>query len=148
MPVVAYFDEESREIQTIKVRCGIVDLSKDCNRSKRIVINPGSVGMPKDRLPQPSYVILDTRKRLVEFRRISTYDPQKTIDGYKQIRRDIREYLTDGLNEFQATEYIWNIEKEIRRASHPRFDRIPQDWRDFYESNDCIGLKERETNAK
>ncbi len=44
---------------------------------KRYLINPGSVGQPRDRNPKTSFVILDTDKRTVQFFRVE-YDVLKT----------------------------------------------------------------------
>jgi predicted phosphodiesterase len=44
---------------------------------KRYLINPGSVGQPRDRNPASSFVLLDTGKRTVQFFRVA-YDVKKT----------------------------------------------------------------------
>lgn len=44
---------------------------------KRYLINPGSVGQPRDRNPAASFLILDTTKRTVQFFRVA-YDVAKT----------------------------------------------------------------------
>jgi predicted phosphodiesterase len=41
--------------------------------SRAVLINPGSVGQPRDRDPRASYVLVDTNRRQVEARRVS-YD--------------------------------------------------------------------------
>lgn len=43
----------------------------------RYLINPGSVGQPRDRNPQASFAILDTKKRTVQFFRVP-YSIEKT----------------------------------------------------------------------
>ena len=138
LPVMAYFDETQGEMKIIKVRSGTVDLRKDCNNSRNIVINPGSVGMPRDLLPYPSYVIMDTKKRQIEFRRVREYNPELVIKGYSTVKRDIAKYLPDGLNELDAEVYIWNIENQIKKALHPNLQNISQDWRDFYEGKNNV----------
>lgn len=45
--------------------------------NKRYLINPGSVGQPRDRNPHSSFIILDTEKRSVQFFRVE-YDVAKT----------------------------------------------------------------------
>lgn len=45
--------------------------------SKRYLINPGSVGQPRDRNPNSSFIILDTEKHTVQFFRVE-YDVVKT----------------------------------------------------------------------
>lgn len=45
--------------------------------NKRYLINPGSVGQPRDRNPHSSFIILDTEKRSVQFFRVE-YDVEKT----------------------------------------------------------------------
>lgn len=42
------------------------------------IINPGSVGQPRDRDPRAAYVLFDPEKRTVEFRRID-YEIEKTV---------------------------------------------------------------------
>jgi diadenosine tetraphosphatase ApaH/serine/threonine PP2A family protein phosphatase len=44
---------------------------------QRYLINPGSVGQPRDRNPAAACLILDTEKRTVQFMRVE-YDVQKT----------------------------------------------------------------------
>ena len=39
------------------------------NYSKRIILNPGSVGQPRDNKPGASWILLDTRKKKIVFRR-------------------------------------------------------------------------------
>lgn len=43
----------------------------------RYLINPGSVGQPRDRNPQASFILIDTDRRRVQFFRVE-YDVQKT----------------------------------------------------------------------
>lgn len=43
----------------------------------RMIINPGSVGQPRDRNPYSSYIILDTQNHILDFRRTS-YNIEKT----------------------------------------------------------------------
>jgi predicted phosphodiesterase len=45
--------------------------------NKRYLINPGSVGQPRDRNPHSSFIILDTEKHTVQFFRVE-YDVLKT----------------------------------------------------------------------
>jgi len=52
---------------------GPIDLGTVLN-----IINPGSVGQPRDGDRRAAYCILDTRKRTIEFRRVS-YDHKKTM---------------------------------------------------------------------
>ncbi len=43
----------------------------------RFIVNPGSVGQPRDGDPRASYLLLDTEARTVEYRRVE-YDLEKT----------------------------------------------------------------------
>ncbi len=47
--------------------------------SKRILVNPGSLGQPRDRIVRPSYVIYDTRTGELTWHRILRYDCHVTI---------------------------------------------------------------------
>lgn len=45
--------------------------------NRRYLVNPGSIGQPRDRNPSASYAIFDSRERIVHFDRVP-YDVQKT----------------------------------------------------------------------
>ncbi len=47
-----------------------IDESFGCVNNKRYIINAGSVGQPRDGDPRASYVIYDTEKRQITFRRV------------------------------------------------------------------------------
>ncbi len=51
---------------------------------ERFIVNPGSVGQPRDGDPRASYVILDLEKQTVEYRRIS-YPIEKTQAKMEEI---------------------------------------------------------------
>lgn len=53
------------------------DATVKLDPNKRYLINPGSVGQPRDRNPHSSFVILDTDKHTVQFFRVE-YDVEKT----------------------------------------------------------------------
>lgn len=44
---------------------------------ERLILNPGSVGQPRDGIPDASYLILDTETHEIEYRRVA-YDVQET----------------------------------------------------------------------
>ncbi len=63
---------EQNGSQTLKVRLltgrrMVLDLDDDC----RYLINPGSVGQPRDRDPRASYALLDAEQRRMYFYRVS-----------------------------------------------------------------------------
>lgn len=65
----------------------------------RWIVNPGSVGMPKDGDPRASYAILDTSTREVRFDR-AEYDIEQVVSKLKQLIGDeepIFEQLVKGL---------------------------------------------------
>ena len=45
--------------------------------ARRALINPGSVGQPRDGIPESAYAVLDDREATVEFRRVE-YDIGQT----------------------------------------------------------------------
>jgi putative phosphoesterase len=57
---------------------GHTHIQYEVRDSKRWIVNPGSVGMPKDGDPRASYAILDTYKRKVEFGR-KDYDIENML---------------------------------------------------------------------
>ena len=73
LPAVFSIDEDMnvrgfavRDETTVRLEAG-----------RRYLINPGSVGQPRDRNPAASCIILDTEKRTVQFLRVE-YDVEKT----------------------------------------------------------------------
>ncbi len=62
----------------------------------KIIINPGSVGQPRDSIPDPSYTILDTESTTITHRRVK-YDSgrlkeeiMQSIDDKKMLERNLR----------------------------------------------------------
>jgi len=51
---------------------------------EKCIINPGSVGQPRDQDPRASYVIYNTETLNIQYRRIE-YDIQKTVDKISEI---------------------------------------------------------------
>ena len=51
---------------------------------KRILVNPGSIGQPRDRDPRAAWCILDTRKEEIRFMR-SEYNIKTTQEEMKKI---------------------------------------------------------------
>ncbi len=159
LPVVAYMDLEANKIRSIKVRQGVIDLRKDCRGSGTVVINPGSVGFPKDRWHYPSYAMLDTRKKQIEFCRVNEYDYTEVDQGYRTVKKDIEKYTQNGLwkpvntdvhnsksfvkyeiGKWDAQDSIGKIQKEIRNAPHPSNDYLCPDFRIFYDGDSGIDL--------
>jgi predicted phosphodiesterase len=73
LPVIFAIDHEGR-VQGAAVR-GEATVRLD--RSLRYLINPGSVGQPRDRNPQASFAMYDAKRMTVQFFRVS-YDVGKT----------------------------------------------------------------------
>ncbi len=73
MPVIFEMSEEGR-VQGFAVRG---DAIVRLDPSMRYLINPGSVGQPRDRNPRASFMILDAKKHTVQFFRVE-YDVEKT----------------------------------------------------------------------
>lgn len=65
---------------------------------KRLLINPGSVGQPRDGDPRAAYVILDTERSLVEFRRVE-YEQERTIQELAALHEEdqLKEMVVDRL---------------------------------------------------
>jgi len=65
LPVIYFLDEEHQ-----MPRYFIPEDEQSIQLEPRAIINPGSVGQPRDRDPQASYAIFDTETHTLEFRRI------------------------------------------------------------------------------
>lgn len=76
LPAVFSIDEE-RNVRGFAVRG---EATVKLEPGKRYLVNPGSVGQPRDRNPDSSFVIIDTEKRTVQFFRVE-YDIRKTQDS-------------------------------------------------------------------
>ena len=51
----------------------VPDVNQPINMSPRAIINPGSVGQPRDRNPDASYILLNLEDSTIEYRR-GAYD--------------------------------------------------------------------------
>jgi predicted phosphodiesterase len=65
-----------------------------CEAGKRLLVNPGSVGQPRDGDPRASFVIWDQERVRIEFYRVE-YDVQQTQE--KMRAADLPAYLIDRL---------------------------------------------------
>jgi diadenosine tetraphosphatase ApaH/serine/threonine PP2A family protein phosphatase len=74
LPVVYYLGDESRS-----ARLTIPEHHTQMILAPRTIINPGSVGQPRDRDPRAAYALFDPEEHLWEFRRIA-YDVQDVQD--------------------------------------------------------------------
>lgn len=67
------------------------------NENEKAIINPGSVGQPRDSDPRASYAILDHDKKQVEFYRIE-YDVDSVVDKIHAVT-ELTDWLGDRLRE-------------------------------------------------
>ncbi|MGQ4914173.1 MAG: metallophosphoesterase family protein [Candidatus Asgardarchaeia archaeon] len=58
-------------------------------RNNVIVVNPGSVGQPRDGNPKAAYAIIDTTTKRVELKR-QPYDIEKVIEGLKKYKNVLK----------------------------------------------------------
>ena len=68
LPVLYYLPDESRVAKLI-----VPESSMELSLAPRAILNPGSVGQPRDRDPQASYAMYDTVQNKWEYKRIA-YD--------------------------------------------------------------------------
>jgi diadenosine tetraphosphatase ApaH/serine/threonine PP2A family protein phosphatase len=66
LPVVYYLPDESRV-----ARLTVPDASMQMTMAPRAILNPGSVGQPRDRDPRAAYAIYQPDESLFEFRRVA-----------------------------------------------------------------------------
>jgi predicted phosphodiesterase len=79
LPVVFEYDAK-RGIAARSIRKPV---SLTLDRSRRYLVNPGSVGQPRDRNPMASYLLFDQDKMTLHFRRVS-YDVRKTQNAIRK----------------------------------------------------------------
>jgi predicted phosphodiesterase len=87
-PVI--FEKAETEVKRLK----IYELSLDLD--KKYIINPGSVGQPRDRDPRASFAIFDSKKNFVKIMRVE-YDIKKT--QRKILDAGLPEVLADRLSD-------------------------------------------------
>jgi diadenosine tetraphosphatase ApaH/serine/threonine PP2A family protein phosphatase len=73
LPVVFWIDENDRVRGSAVRGSAVVKLQK----GRRYIINPGSVGQPRDRNPRASFAIVDSQRMTAQFFRVE-YDVRKT----------------------------------------------------------------------
>ena len=73
--VPSYFVQRGREVELAYAPAdSVLELGEE-----RVILNPGSVGQPRDRDPRASYLLLDTERRTAVWRRVC-YDIVATQD--------------------------------------------------------------------
>lgn len=65
----------------------VVALEDEDRLPPLLVVNPGSVGQPRDGDPRAAYAVLDTKERRVELRRVA-YDVDAAADAIRAARLD------------------------------------------------------------
>jgi len=96
IPIIWSFDAEIAETEAILVKegeDGKFEYSLD--RGKRYLINPGSVGQPRDYNPKASFAIFDSDEYKITFARVS-YDIKAS--QAKIIEAGLHEYLANRLS--------------------------------------------------
>lgn len=48
--------------------------------ASKLIVNPGSIGQPRDHVSRPSYIIYDSSDRTITWHRLSDYDPSVTAE--------------------------------------------------------------------
>lgn len=71
-PIIYYLRNEKLDVVPLNENTRI-----KLDRNTRYLINPGSIGQPRDKNPAPSYIIFDSLKMEISFNRFS-YDVGKT----------------------------------------------------------------------
>ena len=76
------------------INCHIADV---CNlkRDNRYIFNDGSLGQPRDGNTQPTYILYDSDKRIVEFKR---FDYDFSLTQKKIIKNGLPNYLAERLS--------------------------------------------------
>lgn len=83
-----------------------------------VILNPGSVGQPRNKDQRSSYMILDTSRRSVTFYRVK-YEVEKTV------------------RELQEKGYPVELQCLLRKATSAK--ATPEDWENFYEQTRGAG---------
>lgn len=78
-----FYQKEGDNIEVVHV--GETGSEFNLDRDKKYLINPGSVGQPRDRIPLSSFAVLDTEKDQIEIRRIK-YDIKSVQEAIKAAR--------------------------------------------------------------
>jgi hypothetical protein len=104
-----------------------------------VIVNPGSVGYSKDRVPMPCYVIMDVKRMTFEFRRVPI--PENTVaqllPSYEAVIEEVGQgkYRYNGITPKKAQDEIRNLYTQMHEARLPIADpvsKLPRDWIEFY----------------
>jgi diadenosine tetraphosphatase ApaH/serine/threonine PP2A family protein phosphatase len=85
VPCVVEYDHQSRRV--LRVLTSASDLEdvaySDEAATRRYLINPGSIGQPRDADPRASFALIDTERHRIAFRRVA-YDIETTQHKIRQ----------------------------------------------------------------
>ena len=113
-------------IQHISPKDGdIIDL--DFSDGKKVLVNPGSVGQPRDRDPRASYLVYDT-DGVVEFFRVEypVQDVQAAISDYSKPLKTILNEFEIRIPGTETIEHFRDIADDVLNVLVDRFQRA--DW--------------------
>lgn len=129
IPLLAYLDKNQKVIPLF-AKEGIFYYESDCHNSEVVLINPSSVGYPRDNNNKASYLIIDTKKKNFEFVKV---DYPFKLNKYNGVLNYFREQYPP--EKYGAIEReIYTLQENIRYAKIPGGELPPPDeWIKFFD---------------
>lgn len=128
IPMICFEDRLTGKVKSLFTD-GIIDIKRDCKDSDYIMINPGSVGYSRDGCSLASYVIIDLKKKAIEFHRTS-YNTETHLAKFANMGKWLADNLPPGYGFSDVDQALYELVQSLGNASVPV--KPPENWKTHY----------------
>ena len=125
IPMICFEDRLTGKVKSLNTN-GIIDIKRDCQDSNYIMINPGSVGYSRDGCSLASYVIIDLKKKVIEFHRTS-YNTETHLAKVAGMGKWLADNLPPGYGFIDVDQALSLLVQSLRNAIVPV--KPPESWK-------------------
>jgi predicted phosphodiesterase len=125
IPMICFEDRLTGKVKSLDTD-GIIDIKRDCKDSNYIMINPGSVGYSRDGSSLASYVIIDLKKKAIEFHR-TRYNIEIHIEKVASMEKWLADNLPPGYGFGDVDQALASLVQSLGNASIPV--KAPENWK-------------------
>ncbi len=125
IPMICFEDRLTGKVKSLNTN-GIIDIKRDCQDSNYIMINPGSVGYSRDGCSLASYVIIDLKKKAIEFHR-TTYNTETHLAKVAGMGKWLADNLPPGYGFIDVDQALSSLVQSLRNAIVPV--KPPESWK-------------------
>jgi hypothetical protein len=134
--MLAFLNHDKNAVTSLFAREGTFLYETDCQKSEVVLLNPGSVGFPRDECTKASYLIIDTKEESFHFIKVPYLFRQNTFQpALDFFRKKSNPMDYEGIERkiYKLRENLWNA--YLPDGQFPP----PQEWVKFFKSDEKKG---------